>query len=126
MNKWQDETLSTRKRICLWLATHENEFTSDDVRKAIKVRKNPISRLDKVSQEISYLAREEKLTKGFHRGMLLLYKKVEGMDFDELSPRMSTKTMKEKANPAPKHEPKLAPGVKGVITHGVNDKRVCT
>ena len=117
MNKWQDETLSTRKRICLWLATHENEFTSDDVRKAIKVRKNPISRLDKVSQEISYLAREEKLTKGFHRGMLLLYKKVEGMDFDELSPRMSTKTMKEKANPAPKHEPKLAPGIKGVTVH---------
>ena len=106
---WQDEALTIRKRICLWLATQEEEFTTVDVRKAFNI-KNPLaSRSDRVSQEISALAKEGNLTRGLYRDRLRLYKKVDGIDLAKRKYRRAEKDSN--------HLPKLAPGIKGIITH---------
>ena len=115
---FQDVTLSVRMRLCLWLATHNNEFTTDDARKATGIKKPAHSREDRVSQEISVLAWEEKLTRGFHRGNLRLYKKVAGLEYDELFHRVNRREKAAKeAEKGADHKPKHALGIKGVITH---------
>ena len=107
-----NEELSIRKRICLWLATHHNEFTTVDVRKALNIKTPLASRSDRVSQEISILANEGNLTRGLYRNRLILYKKVEGLEFDEFTKRKYLRAEKDSTQ-----QPKLAPGIKGIITH---------
>ena len=107
-----NEELSIRKRICLWLATHSNEFTTVDVRKALNIKHPSASRSDRVSQEITCLAEEGKLTRGLYRDRLRLYIKVEGLEFDDFAKRTYRRAEKHSTQ-----QPKLAPGIKGIITH---------
>ena len=109
---YRDETLSIRKRICLWLATQTKEFTTADVRKALNFKKPRASRSDRVSEAITIIAWEGKLTRGLYRDRLRLYKKVEGLEFDECA-----KSNYRRAEKDSEHETKLAPGILGVITH---------
>lgn len=115
---WHDETLSIRKRLCLWLFTHNEAFTTEDARAALHIKKPTESRKDQVSQEISVLAFEEKLTRGFYRRTLRLYKKVEGFEFDEFVKRVNRReVLLKRAEKKSKHTAKLPPGIKGIIVH---------
>ena len=122
MKPWQDETISMRQRICWWLETHEKNFTTEDIRKLLNRPKPKGKPTDQVNSEISTLCQEGKLIRGKHKGCLRLYKKVKGLEFEELYPRVDLEPEAEKPI---KFDVNKSPGIKGVITHGVNDKRVC-
>ena len=114
MKPWLDETKSMRIRLCLWLATHDNEFTTADARKALNLGIEN----KRCKQAISEMKSEEKLTIGHHRGMLRLYKKVPGMKYEDLTPRLTKADMAAKSvEKADSHKPKHAPGIKGVTVH---------
>lgn len=118
MNAWDDESLSIRQRLCWWLDIHEEEFTAEQARQILSRPKEKWKKTDQVSSEISILCGEGKIERRhFIEARTRVYKKVAGLDFDDLFPRGEKKVSLSMKGKHFKPDAPLPRGVKSITVH---------
>ena len=111
MNPWDNEEQPLSTRFLLWLETHENEFTTKDIRNILNVPAPKPGKSDNVSSYLSMLAKKCVIKALRHENNFRIYRKSTPEEMSEQTRERATESRFQ------------GKGFKGVKVHRIDDEK---